>query len=451
MPFPFVLPTTSAFSFSSSFSCESHPSLPLSASTYRGVVRETLKKHKRLPAASQPPNLPSVASSLLAYLPYLRAVDAGLGSRPLPGSREEVTVVLKTAPAIEWRPTLSDALVPGKEAARVRVHSLEYEVFFALSALANTHSLLARAALHPLYVTTTAPVGTAERQAAITAATKHLLDAAAIHDYLGLRAEHLGSGPPPPPCADIAPTTVRAQAALALAEATLLAVLKDDPYPAVVAQDRNRNDREWMFKAPDIPKVRAHLFARLCLAAAQHAAKAHSLCQAQGRGGASLRGGIGKGDRSGGGGGGAGGGGAGGGGGRISDAFLRYLEDLRRTSRAKACRFFGIDAELGGQTGMAIGWLHAGMQELGVEPARDGKKGIGLGGLSKLKKEWTEKREDRKVDQGANWGADAGRLEEIRVLEMLEAKWTKLNDTVWRLLALGYLLCGNNYPFFPLS
>jgi hypothetical protein len=58
---------------------------------------------------------------------------------------------------------------------------------------------------------------------------------------------------------------------------------------------------------------------------------------------------------------------------------------------------------------------------------KEAKKSSGFG---KLKKEWAEKREDRKVEKGANWGADAGRLEETRVIEMLEAKWTKQNDTV---------------------
>jgi len=391
MPYPFVLPTTSSFSFSSSFSCESHPSLPLNASTHRGVVRETLKKHKRLPPSSQPSSLSSVVSGINGYLPYLFAVDAGLSHKAIHG--DEVNVILKTAPAIEWRPTISDSPIPGKELPRVKIQSLEYEVFFTLSTLASAYALQARAALHPLYVTSTAPVGTQHRQTAVAAATRSLLDAAGIYDYLSSRAEGLVTSPP---CADISPAAVRAQASLALAEATLLAVLKDDPYPAVVAQDRNANDTEWMYKAPDMPKVRAHLFARLCLAASEHATQAHSLCAGRSAGG------------------------------RISEGFVRYLEDLRRTSRAKACRFFGIDSELGGQTGTAIAWLQAGLQELGVE-RKESKK---TGGFGRFKKEWAEKREDRKVEKGGNWGADAGRLEETRVIEMLETKWAKQNDTV---------------------
>ncbi|KAJ9157661.1 pH-response regulator protein palC [Pleurostoma richardsiae] len=405
MPFPFVLPTTSAFSFSSCFACDSHPSLPLQASTYRGVVRDALKKHKRLPPSSQAPDLSSVASSLDAYLPYLLAINAGLSHRRVrvrdgsSGSQEEhVSITTKASPTIEWRATLSDSIIPGrgKNAARVKVHSLEHELAFAASALANSHTLRARAALQPLYLTTSAPVGTQERQTAISTATRHLLDAASIYGFLSERAASEGPAAPAPPCPDVAPATLRAQGSLALAEATLLAVFKDDPYPAVVAQDRNANDREWMYKAPDIPKVRAHLFARLCLAAAEHVARAHALCR-DSRG--------------------------------LDDGFVRYLEDLRRASRAKACRFFGIDAELGGQTGAAIAWLRAGFQELGVERKAEGKKG-GLGGLGRLKKEWTEKREDKKVEKGASWGADAGKLEETRVLEMLETKWMKQNDTM---------------------
>ena len=50
------------------------------------------------------------------YLPYLLAIDNGLASQPVAG--EEVDVVLKSTPTLEWRPTLSDNLVPGQETAR---------------------------------------------------------------------------------------------------------------------------------------------------------------------------------------------------------------------------------------------------------------------------------------------------------------------------------------------
>ncbi|KAI0168734.1 pH-response regulator protein palC [Pestalotiopsis sp. NC0098] len=392
MPFPFVLPTTSSFAFSSSFGCESHPSLPLNASTHRGVVRDTLKKHKRLPPASQPPNLPTVVSSINNYLPYLLAFDTALKQRPI--QRDIINVAPTSTPAIEWRPTLSDNAVPGKEQARVKIQSLEYELFFTLSALAYTYTNLARAALHPLFVTSGAPVGSQERTTAIQNATKHLLDAASVHQFVAQRAEGLVTNPP---CADISASTTRGLASLALAEATLLAVLKDDPWPAVVAQDRNKNDREWMYKAPEIPKVRAHLFARLCLAASDHAAQASALCKSTSKG--TLK---------------------------LNDSLVRYIDDLQKTARAKACRFFGIDAELSGQTGNALGWIEAGLQELGVEP-KEAKKGLSL---SKMKKGWTEKREDKRVEKASGWGSDGGKLEESRVLEMLHEKWTKVNDTM---------------------
>ncbi|KAL6786748.1 hypothetical protein J3E68DRAFT_419173 [Trichoderma sp. SZMC 28012] len=392
MPFPFVLPTTSAFSFSSSVSCDSHPSLPLSASTYRGVVRDALKKHKRLPPSSQTANLSTVISSLESYLPYLIAIDAGLSNQPV--SNETVNTVLESTPSISWRPTLSGDLVPGRERPRVNINSLEYEIYFTLSTLGFSHVLMARAALQPLYSTTQDFQGTQERTTIMTTATKYLLEAASIYDYAATRSEQvIGS----PPCVDVSPAVLRALASLCHAEATLLAVLKDDPYPAAVAQDRNKNDKEWMFKAPDIPKVRAHLYARLCLAASEHAAKASALCQSA-RAGPS----------------------------GVSSGFLRYLEDLRRTSRAKACRFFGIDAELGGETAEGIAWARAGLHELGIE-VKDAKKGLSL---SRTMKGFHEKREDRRVDKETTWGADAGKLEETRILELLDAKWSKINDTM---------------------
>ncbi|KAN0099022.1 hypothetical protein V8E51_014685 [Hyaloscypha variabilis] len=395
MPFPFTLPTTSSFSFSAYFSSDSHPSLPLSASTYRGVLRDALKKHKRLPPHEQSPHLAAILLALNNYIPYLLAVDSGLGSQPVAG--EELDVVLKSTPDLEWRPTLSDASIPGREKGRLKIQSLEYEIYFVLSTLAYTYTRLSRSSLHPLYSSATSSPSAEARTLAIQTATKNLLSAATIHSYLSTRSDSVSSSPP---CIDITKSTFSALSSLALAEATLLAVLKDDPYPAAVAQDRNKNDKEWMIKAPDIPKVRAHLFARLCLAAAEHASNALSLLNAS----------------------------AGKGVGKIDGALLGYVDDLRRTGRGKACRFFGIDAEIGGKTGEGIAWLHAGMHELGFKAGEEsGKKGLSFG---RLKKGWEEKREDRRVEKGSHWGADAGRAEEQRVLEMLEKKWGKMNDTI---------------------
>ncbi|RFU29195.1 hypothetical protein B7463_g7126, partial [Scytalidium lignicola] len=394
MPFPFTLPTTSTFSFSQCFTSNSHPSLPLLASTQRAVLRTALKKHKRLPPPSQSSNLSSVLQALNNYIPYLLALDSGISGNTIHG--EEIDVVLASNPSIEWRATLSDNAVPGRENARVKIQSIEYEIYFVLQTLAYTHTLLARTTLHPLYSSATASPSAEQRTAAIQTATKHLLAAASVHDYLAHRSEAITSSPP---SIDICTPTFRALRSLALAEATMLAVLKDDPYPAAVAQDRNQNDKEWMIKAPDIPKVRAHLFARLSLAASEHAAEAA----------AALEGGEGR--------------------GKVDIELKRYVEDLRKTGRGKSCRFFGIDVELGGKTGEAIAWCQAGLSEMRLSAVKEdgGKKGLGFG---RLKKEWIEKREDRKVEKDAAWGSDAGRLEEGRVCDMLMAKWNKMNDTI---------------------
>ncbi len=221
---------------------------------------------------------------------------------------------------------------------------------------------------------------------------KHLLDANSIYNLLLTRSSTVSV---PTPAIDISSPVLSALASLSLAEATLIAVLKDDPYPAAVAQDRNKNDKDWMFKAPEMPKVRAHLFARLCLAAADHASEARAMLERAGN---------------------------------VSESLARYLEDLRRTARGKACRFLGIDAEVPGDMGTGIAWLKGAKRELGFVEG-DGEEGK-RNGFAKLRKEWKEKREDRQIERGGEWGSDAGRFEEGRVVEMLLGKWTKMNDTV---------------------
>jgi hypothetical protein len=222
---------------------------------------------------------------------------------------------------------------------------------------------------------------------------KHLLDANSIHTYLVNRAGQWNSQPA---AVDISASTMGALAALTLAEATLITVLKDDPYPSVVIEDRNKSNKDWMFKSVDIPKVRAHLFARLCLAASEHAAKAQAMLGHSSK---------------------------------MNDDLLRYVDDLRRTAKAKACRFLACDADSGGKTGEGIAWLRGAKKELGfIAFAADEEKKSS--GFSKLKKEWQEKREDRKIEKGVDWGTDAGKFEEGRIVDMLLKKWEKMNDTV---------------------
>jgi hypothetical protein len=348
-----------------------------------------LKRHKRLPPASQPSHLTTVLSALNSYIPYLLALDAGLGGNTVSG--EEVDVVLLRELEVEWRCTLS-ATLPGREPPRQKLKSLETEVMFTLETLAYVHSLLARAQLRPLYQSGQAPPSEEQRKQAIAGAMQHLLTANSVHSFLVHRSNCGNQAAVVP---DVSASVLSALASLALAEATLITVLKDDPYPSVVAEERNKHSKDWMFKSPDMPKVRAHLFARLSLAAAEHASS----------GVASIRNVKG-----------------------VDETLVTYIEDLRCTARAKAARFLGIDAEGQGKVGEGVAWLRGAKRELGFLVAGEDK---GLKGLSKLKKDWKEKREDKRVDRGdADWGVDAGRFEEGRVLDMLLKKWEKMNDTV---------------------
>lgn len=387
MPYPFVLPTTSSVSFAESFSSSTHPSLPNCATTARGVVRDVLKRYKRLPPSTQPSNLSTVLSALNDYVPYLFALDAGLSGAGCAG--EEIDLVLVKELEVEWRSTLGVSL-PGREPPRIKLKSLESELFFTLSTLAYVHSLQGRAQLHTLYDAT---LPTPEQRAtAIGAAMKHFLDANAVHTYLMNRAQQWNTQPE---AVDISVSVLGALAELTMAEATLITVLKDDPYPAVVIEDRNKQNKDWMFKGVEIPKVRAHLFARLCLASSEHAAKAQAML---GRA-------------------------------KVNESLSRYVDDLRRTAKGKACRFLGCDAELAGKTGEGIAWLRGAKKELGFAAlgVQDEKK---KSGFSKLKKDWQEKREDKKIEKGEGWGTDAGKFEEGRVVDMLLKKWEKMNDTV---------------------
>ena len=389
MPFAFQLPTTAAAAFSTYISSTTHPSLPQTATVHRNLLRNTLKRHKRLSPQSRSSDLSTVLSALNEYLPYLLAIDSGLAGQAI--HDEQIDVSLRREVELEWRSTISST-VPGREPPRIKGKGLDFEVDFVLSTLAYVHTLLARSQLLTLYASTTPTVE--QRTQVIQTATRHLLDANAIHAYISSRVLETDASSA---VVETLSQTHRALASLAMAESTLLAVLKDDPYPFVVAQSRNQNDKDWMIKPPEIPKVRAHLFARLCLAAAEHAGMAQAGLSASGR---------------------------------VSEDLLDYARDLRRAARAKACRFFGIDAELEGETGKAIAWLAGGRNELGFASHRNDEQPSKLAGLKKFKKDWTEKREDKKVEKGSDWGSDAGRFEELRVNEHLEAKWTKMNDTV---------------------
>jgi hypothetical protein len=399
MPFPFVLPTTSHLTFQTHLTSSTHPSLPSSATSHRVVLRSALKSHKRLPASAQPTNLPTILSAIQAYIPYLLALDSALSSRPVAGEDIDITLVKELT--VEWRPTLSSSspTVPGRDVPRIKGRGLDYEIHSVLHVYATVSTLLARSTLLGLYASTV-PDAT-QRVSIIQSATKYLTTANAIHLYL-LQRQHASTDPPtfPAGAVDIAEPVQSALAALSHAEATLLFVLKDDPYPALLIQSRNKNDREWMIKAPEIPRVRVGLLARLCLGAAEGMGRAVAGLKAESGGPI---------------------------GGRVSGDLVRYCEDLRRASRAKACRFLGIEREMEGRTGEGIAWLRGGMAELGLDPPRDSSS-VGFG---KLKTEWKERRVDKRLEKGkGDWGLDAGKAEEGRVLEWLDKKWTKMNDTM---------------------
>lgn len=407
MPFPFTLPTTSHLALQKHLLSPTHPSLPANATAARNTVRTALKSHKRLPLAQQRSNLSTVLGLLNEYIPFVLALDVGLSDRPLAGESIDVTLLQEIE--VKWRSTLSPASLPGRGPARIPGRGLDYELHNVLHVLAVIHSLLARESMLQIYTPSSSTSqsyslsASEPRTLAVQAANKHFLSAHALHSHLLHLATSSSEGTSfPKDAVDVYTSTQSSLAELSLAEATLLFVLKDDPYPALLQQSRDKSDREWMVKAPEVPRVRSHLFARLCIGAAEHASKAASVARsASGDGGKGL-----------------------------VKEFVTYCEDLRVTARARGCRFIAIDAESGGKTGEGIAWLRAGLGELGLEAGGDGS-GNKMS-LSRFKSSWSESKETRKLEKGETeeWGADAGKGEEARILEWLEKKWAKQNDTI---------------------
>lgn len=426
MVYAFTLPTTSHLSFQAFLSSSTHPSLPQAASTVRHALRIALKTHKRLPRGpQQDAHLLTILNALNDYLPYLSALSHGLSGTAIGNtnnnSTEEVEITLRAELESEWRATLSSSTsglsLKGRpttkttttgSTGRVKGHGIDFEIAFTLTTLGYVLSNLAHSTVvRTLYAPQTPTPE--QRTTAVQTATKYLLQASAVHSYIS--TFQVTSVVP-----DIHPAAQTALSSLALAEATLLAVLKDDSYVATCIQSRNPNDKDWMIRAPEIPKVRAMLFARLCVRAAEYAEQATA---GLGTVGADEKVGV-------------------------EDDLLKYARVLGRVARARACRFFGVDAELAGKVGEGIAWLRAAKGALGL---RSGPAGVMDGsakrekGLSKLKREWTERREERKMEKDAGGrergekgeldpGDNAGREEEGRVIEMLESKWVRMNDTV---------------------
>lgn len=420
MVYPFDLPTTSHFSFQNILSSRTHPSLPQSATTARHALRLTLKAHNRLPRAPQrDSHVNSVLSALNDYLPYLTAIAQCLNGKPIEAASsqtEDIEVTQRTEFEPEWRAILASsslALKPSRPtASRTKGPGIQYELAFSLSILGYVLASLARSGVtRTLYASSTPSAE--QRTAAVQTATKHLLQASTVHSLLS-SSPYFTSGLEGATAPDVAPTTQAALSALALAEATLLSVLKDDSYVVACIQARNPNDKEWMVRAPEIPKVRAHLFARLCIRAAEYAEQA-----------ATGLGSVGAEDKKAG----------------IDEDVVKYAHVLGLVARARACRFFGVDAELAGKIGEGIAWLRAARGVLGLRgtgsPEETATKSRGL---SRLKQGFRERREERRMEKGAGGervekgelgpGDNAGREEEGRVIEMLETKWMRMNDTV---------------------
>lgn len=431
MVYAFTLPTTSHLSFQTFLSSNTHPSLPQAASTARHALRIALKAHKRLPRGpQQDTHLSTVLNALNDYLPYVLVLSHGLSGKAVRNSNinsaEEVEIVLNAEVESEWRATLSSTTpsmsIKGSNSGRVRAPGIDFEIGFVLTTLGYVLSNLAHSSvIRTLYAPRTPTPE--QRTAAVQSATKLLLQASAVH-LLASSSVASATGLAVP---DTNPTTQAALSSLALAEATLLAVLKDDSYVATCIQSRNPNDKDWMIRPPEIPKVRAMLFARLCVRAAEYAEQAMAGLGSVGPSGKAS----------------------------VDGELVKYARVLGRVARARACRFFGVDAELAGKVGEGISWLRAAKGALGL---RNGPTGVMDGGaaaakhekgFSKLKREWTERREERKMEKDAGGrdreksdldpGDNAGREEEGRVIEMLEAKWVRMNDTV----SIYVPACGN--------
>ena len=445
MVFTFTLPTTSPLSFQTFIASTSHPSLPQSASTARHALRLALKAHKRLPRGPrQDAHLPIVLSALNDYIPYVSAISHGLrGQASLGataenptsynvgnlGSGKDIEITMRAEIESEWKATLSTSsgmnikssttnsgATSGRaRGGRISGRGIDFEFAFTLTTLGYVLSRLARVAVVESLYSNTTPTNE-QRTTAFQTATKHLLQASSVHGLLA--TSPMFTAATSSSVLDINASTQSALSSLALAEATLLAVLKDDAYVAACIQARNPNDREWMVRAPEIPKVRALLFARLCVRAAEYAEQA-----------AVGLGSVGSGKSS-----------------RLEEDVTRYSGALGRVARARACRFFGIDAELAGKVGEGIAWLRAGRTSLGLRGQETSSAADEAGtapsksGFSRFKREWTERRENRKMEKDAGSargvkgsldpGDDAGRGEEGNVIDMLETKWAKMNDTV---------------------
>ncbi|RPB06897.1 hypothetical protein P167DRAFT_568922 [Morchella conica CCBAS932] len=229
MPFPFTLPTTSPISYPTFFTSPSPPSLPLLASSHRGTLRNALKAHKRLPPASQAANIPHIITLLTKYTTHLLTLTTAL--------EDNTAFLLPAAPQFttSWRATLTPPTRRGRlagESPRIARNGLSYEIFFTLSTLAYAHTLQALNQLHQVLASPSAAAAAtpapADPQQLFNLAAANLLTAASVYEHLLTR--------PRPPSAEtwpveLTPPALAALSAVNMADATLVAVVKQDPYP----------------------------------------------------------------------------------------------------------------------------------------------------------------------------------------------------------------------------
>ncbi|KAF8450134.1 hypothetical protein BGX38DRAFT_1092150 [Terfezia claveryi] len=388
MPFPFTLPTTSTVSFSQHYTSPTYPSLPLSCTTHRGILRDSLKAHKRLPLSAQGANIKHIINVTTEYISYLQFLQEALKSgdaSPIPTTLEIET---------EWRPTLSSSTRFGiTQSERRKGKGLEYEVFWVYSTLAYAHTIQARVLLMEFLSPTTSSPDSAASPL-LPQATNHVLTSAQIFQYL------LTLTPPIATAGDqknsipvnICEPMLSSLASISLGSATLLAVLRTDPYPTYLAitgipGPKKNNDiysKEYLYSPPLPPTgVKAMLYSRLCIAASEHAVRAQGVISDL------IRAGV------------------------INEEYVRYLEDLKRVAKARGCRFLGVDAEVQGRLGEGLGWIKLGKEFLGgtipTTSSNDDKE----------KKTLASRMEKLRLSNVHS---------ELQTIEGLDAKWSKTND-----------------------
>lgn len=490
MVFAFDLPTTSHLAFQSCLSSDTYPALLHRASASRHTLQLVLERYGRLTATEKPQCLPSVDDALNDYIPYLSTIARGLRSHSekheqqrehklnASGNADEefVEFVARADVEPEWCPTLTtrngvdrfSSFLSKHDARRLvlRGKGIEFEIAFVLMTKAFTLSLLSRKTYLDTFYAPRTP-SPEQRTAAVQLASRHLLKACSIHLYLvsllsvaNLCVVVVTKKPKSTPAKlpnspqestrvpDLDPSTQSALASLSMAEATCMAIAKDDPYLASSIQSRNKHDVEWMIRAPELPKVRSLIYARVSTRTAEHAQDALASIGAVDWGKTGYT---------------------------TSEDLIGYLHTLRSVGQAKACRFLGIDAKMSDAIGNGIAWLRAGKAVLAVQkqPLQNGAeismplndedyaKREKTRSISGLKSRWKERKEEKlegKSTQSSSqfphakslWADPLGenqRQEEITIVHTLEANWTKTNNTVCRESVSygGHLIFGASY------